>query len=459
MFTTYFQRGRRLLFLFSNNAAGTVLSQVAALIAIPIQLKFLGVEQFGLLMLFYSFVAAGSLADLGIGPTVVRFIARTERHRTALQHVISSSFTVILMLAAVVVLASFFAAWLYEVYKGQILIAGSLHPYELTALIAYTVSASMLMGLGFNILRGLGLYWIFGLAETTVRLSTVTIVTFAAVISKDPGVTLLAYSVSTSLFTGILLLYVSKKVGVKFRLTANLRYFKRKMFHFARWVWAQAFFGFLGSQADRLIIAATMNLSTLAVYSIAMSVANAVMAGLTAGSGFLLPEAAKRIKDKFWVAKAYCRYTLLFSAATAFSIAIATPLLHPVLTLWLNENIALQVLPILLPIMWTISSAATSIPGTQFMNAVGFTKFGAILGLANNSILLAALLFAGTIAGLQGVIGAKLLSIPIGFFARAVTAHHVFGLRNPLWQAFKMVWPTVLGATVILPLSWKFLIG
>lgn len=457
--TTVFQRGRRLASLFASNAAGTVLSQLVALIAIPIQLRYLGAEQFGLIVLFNAFVAAGALTDLGIGPTVVRFVARTEHHRRALQHVFASSFTIILLLSVAVAALGLGIAMFYEALKGQTLIAGSVYPHELAALIVFTVGVSMLSGLGLNVLRGLRLYRLFAMSETAVRLVVPIASTMAAVFTKDAGAALLASSVGMLVVTALLLWRVAKRIGARVWITTNLRYFKRRMFHFGRWVWVQALFGFLGAQADRFIVAATMNLSVLAAYAIAISVANAVLAGLTAGSGFLMPEVAKRLNDKAWVEQAYRRYTLLFSAVSALGIVIALPLVTPVLTLWVKADMALQVLPVLLPILWTISSSATSIPGTQIMNAMGYTRFGALLGIGNNSVLLLALLVGGMVGGLHGVIAAKLLSVPIGFAARAITAHHVFKMPNPAWQAFKMVWPTVLGAALVLPLSWKLLIG
>lgn len=456
---TYVQRGRRLASLFASNAAGTVVSQLVALLVIPIQLQFLGAEQFGLLVLFNSFVAAGSLTDLGIGPTVVRFVARTERHPKALAHVFASAFTVILMLSAVVAMLGMAAAWGYEAIRAQSQIAGSLYPHQLAALIVFTVGVSMLSGLGLNVLRGLRQYRHFALAESAVRLVIPLAGTTAAVLTGDAGATLIASSAGMTVTTAVLLGIVAHRIHARTWLTTNLRYFKRKMFHFGRWVWVQALFGFLGAQADRFIVAATMSLSVLAAYAIAMSVANAVLAGLTAGSGFLMPEVVNRLNDKTWLERAYRRYTLLFSAVSAAGILFALPLITPVLTLWVKADMTQQVLPVLLPIMWTISSSATSIPGTQIMNAMGYTRFGAFLGIANNSVLLLALLVAGAWAGLYGVIAAKLLAVPIGFVARAVTAHHVFKMPRPIFEAFKMVWPTVLGAAIVLPLSWKLLIG
>jgi O-antigen/teichoic acid export membrane protein len=454
---TLIRRGRRLTSVFASNAAGTILGQLVTLITIPAQLHYLGAEQFGLIVLFNSFVAAGALTDLGIGPTVLRFVARTERHPKALAHVFTSSITVILMLSVFVAMLGAIAAVVHVLLKGDVPIAGSLRSAELAALVVVTIGASMLSGLGLNVIKGLRLYRAYAIAESLQRILLPVAGTIVAVMTKDAGAVLLSTCVGFIVSACILLRWAGSLVKAPVGITTNLRYFKRRMFAFGQWVWVQALFGFLGAQADRFIVAATMSLSALAVYAVAMSVANAMIAALSAGGSFLLPEASSRLSDKAWLTQTFVRFTFLFSALSALSIIAFLPLAPTLLNLWVKADMATQVLPVLLPILWTVSSSAASVPGTQIMNAMGYTKFGAILGVVNNTVMLAAMLAAGSIYGLQGVIMAKLMAVPIGYAARAVTARHVFSLKKAPLVAFRMVWPTIAGALVVLPISWHFL--
>ncbi len=443
--------------LFMSNATGTILSQVIALIVIPLQLKYLGVEQYGLIVLFNSFVAAGTLADIGIGPTVIRFVAHTERHPKALAHVFSSAFTVITILAVAIIVLANILAYVYQLFFLESSSVAGLDLYILVALVVFGIVISMFTGLALNVLRGLRLYRSFAVFETTIRLIIPVSSTIASALFHDVGVTLLISCCVNMIATIFLLRWVAKIVKSRYWITTNLRYFQRKMFHFSRWVWIQAVFGFLGSQADRLIIAATMGFSNLAIYGIAMSLANAANAALYAGSGFLMPEITHKLSDKQWLEKYYKHFTFLFSFVSAVVIVLALPFIKLILNLWLTAPLALQVTPILLPVLWTISSTATSIPGTQFMNTMGYTRFAALLGMANNTVLLLGLFIFGSIYGLYGVLFAKLLAVPIGFVARIVTAHHIFRMKRPVWESFKMVSPTLVGTLVILPISWVIL--
>lgn len=458
MILSILRKGKSLSSLFASNALGTILGQMVVLVTIPMQLHFLGAEQFGLVVLFNSFVAAGALTDLGIGPTVVRYIARTQHHPRALAHVFSTGFTVICMLALAVGVIGVCAAAAYPAVSGNTeLVAGSVSPLALGLLVVATVAASMLTGLGLNVIKGLRLYRPFAIAESGLRVSVPLVGTLVASLTKDAGATMLAVCVTFGVAALLLLTWARSLVKAQTFVTTNLRYFRRKMLHFGRWVWVQAIFGFLGAQADRFIVAATMSLSALSAYAVAMGVANAMVAALQAGGGFLLPEASSRLSDRAWLASTYKRFTLLFSALSSIGICVFLFLMNPVLNVWVGSQMASAVVPILLPILWTVSSGASSVPGTQIMNAMGYTRFGALLGIANNSVLLVSMLFAGSIFGLNGVLAAKLLAIPIGYVARAVTARHVFQLRRPFLESIGMIWPTVFGALIVLPISWKLL--
>jgi O-antigen/teichoic acid export membrane protein len=452
-------KARRIGAAFASNAAGTVLGQIVQLVAIPLQLHYLGTAQFGLIVLFNSLVAAGSLTDAGIGPTVLRFVARTQRHPKALEHVIASSLTVIVMISALLAVAVLAGTQAWIGWHGVTPVAGTVHPLALAGLVAAAVSTSMVSWLGLNMLRGLRQYRVFALCESIQRVVLPLLCTLVAVITRDAAWVLFALCIWTALAAAVTLRYAARRARVRLHLTSNLRYFRRRMFSFGRWVWAQSVFAYAGSQADRLVVAGAMGLSALGIYAVAVSAANAFLAVLTAGGAFLLPEAASRLADRAWLTRAFVRYTLMFSAVSALGIVAFTPLAKPVLDLWVGAPIAVQVLPVLLPLLWTISSAAASAPGSHILNAMGHSRFLAAAGAIANTLVLLLMVAGGALFGLWGVIGAKLFAVPFGFCIRAVTSARIFGLPHPIRTAFKTMWPTLIGALIVLPLSWHWLVA
>lgn len=455
---SYAQQARRLASAFASNASGTVLGQVVQLATIPLQLRFLGAEQFGLLVLFNSFVMAGSMADAGIGPTTLRFVAKNSHRRRAVEHVVASGLTVLCLMFVALSTVALAGAWLYESLAQPSTSAGLIRPVPYVALVLLALGASMVGGMGLNILKGLRQYKRFAVLESIHRICLPLVTTATAVACGQVQWVLLS-SCLWMVFSGALTArVVVARAGIAIRFTRHLRYFRRRMMSFSSWVWVQAVFGYLGTQADRLIIASVMSLSTLAAYAVAMSVANSALAVMSAGAGFLIPESASRVNDMEWLRRHFARFTFLLSAVSALSIVAILPFAHLLMSAWLGAGSAALVVPILIPLLWTFSNAATSIPGNYMATAMGHSRFVALAGAAGNSVVLAAMIGGGMAFGLPGVLGGKLCSVVVGFCIRSAIARQIFLIPNAVGAAARMVWPTLLGCFVILPVSWYLLV-
>lgn len=449
---------RRIGSLFASNASGTVLGQLVQLATIPVQLRYLGAEQFGLLVLFNSFVMAGSLADGGIGPTALRFVAKFAHRARAVEHVVASALTMLVLMFAAVSILALTGAALYQSLVEPAPARLVLAPVPYVGLVLVALGATMLSTFALSILKGFKHYRAFALIESLQRIALPLVATVMAVQTQNVKWVLIANCLCLGVAALLSLVSASKQCGVRIRLTGHLTYLRKRMLAFSSWVWMQSIFAYLGTQADRLIIASLMSLSQLASYAVAMSVANAALAVVVAGAGFLIPEAASRANDKTWLATNFARFTFMLSAVTAGCITLGLPVLQPFLVLWLGEEHALPVLPILLPLLWTISNAATSIPGNHILTAMGRSRFVAIAGATANTFVLAAMIIGGMSFGLAGVLGGKLLSVLAGFVIRRTIAHRIFDIPKPTLAAVRMVWPTLAGGLVVLPLSWYFLV-
>lgn len=451
-------RARRLASLVASNASGTVLGQVVQLATIPLQLRYLGAEQFGLLVLFNSFVMAGSMADAGIGPTTLRFVAKNSHRRRAVEHVVASGLTVLCATFLGLSVLALLGAALYAHNTAPPASPHAIGAVAYVGLVLFALGASMLSGLGFNVLKGLRQYTRFAVLESIHRIGLPVTTTVVAVATGQVRWVLVS-SCAWMLVSAVLTLRsVVVSAGIAMRFTRHLRYFRQRMLHFSSWVWVQAVFGYLGTQADRLIIASVMSLSTLAAYAVAMSVANAALAVMSAGAGFLIPESASRLNDLAWLRRSFVRFTFLLSTVSALAIVAILPFAEFLLSAWLGAGSAALVLPILVPLLWTFSNAATSIPGNYMATAMGHSKFVALLGAAGNSIVLIAMISGGVAFGLYGVLCGKLSSILVGFCVRTAMARRIFLIPNAATAALRMVWPTLLGSCVVLPLSWYHLV-
>ncbi|MDL2337693.1 MAG: oligosaccharide flippase family protein [Pseudomonadota bacterium] len=451
-------QARRLASVFASNASGTVLGQAVQLVTIPLQLRFLGAEQFGLLVLFNSFVMAGSMADAGIGPTTLRYVARKCHSRRSVEHVVASGLTVLCAMFLGLSVLALLGAAAYAHWALPPETANAMGPVVYVGFVLLALGASMLCGLGHNILKGLQQYKRFAVLESIHRMGLPLVTTATAVCTGQVTWVLVSSCVWMLMSACLTLRVVIVRAGIAIRLTRHLHYFRKRMLSFSSWTWVQAVFGYLGTQADRLIIASVMSLSTLAAYAVAMSVTNAALAVMSAGASFLIPESASRVNDMDWLRRSFTRFTFLLSAVSALSIVAILPFAELLLSAWLGAGSATLVFPILVPLLWTFSNAATSIPGNYMATAMGHSKAVALMGAAGNSIVLISMIAGGMTFGLYGVLGGKLSSILVGFCIRCELARRVFLIPNAAAAATRMVWPTLLGCFLVLPLSWYYLV-
>lgn len=106
----------RLVFHSALNAAGQGIPLAAAFVAVPLLVKALGTERFGLLTLSWAVIGYTGLFDLGLGRALTQLIAeRRADSDHALTDTIWSALTAMLLLGLVGGIAMFLAApWLAE---------------------------------------------------------------------------------------------------------------------------------------------------------------------------------------------------------------------------------------------------------------------------------------------------------------------------------------------------------
>lgn len=455
-YRTKIARGGKLFSLLFSNGFGTAAGQAAQIIAIPIQIQSLGTANFGLLALFLSLVAASTIADGGIGSTTLRFVARSAKRPKLTEYVLASGITAILIIGIGIGLLAQAMGLIYALAWGD---GSGTSGRAGVALIAVLVSAaivmSMLANVGMNTLRALRQYRTFAISETTYKLLQPLVLTIVALTTGDITAVLFYYCIVIGVYTLIILVLAARLAGVRLMLTFNFHYFRRRMLNFSKWVWVQSMFGYLGSQADRFVVAGFLGLEVLGFYSVAMSVANSLLALASAAAGFLLPEVARRLGRHDWLVETFRYSTFLLSTVSATANLAITPVAPFVLGLWLGSDNAAQVLPFAIPLLWAASSMITSIPATQFLNAMGRAQLGAMIGMFSNFASLASLIILGWLFGASGIIAAKLLALPLGLAARTIVIDRVFKLQRPALEALSLTWPVLFGTIISMAmLQW-----
>jgi O-antigen/teichoic acid export membrane protein len=337
------------------NALGGSWFAILSLVIIPIQIRILGVDAYGLLAFIASLQFIFSIFDLGLSPTIAREVAIDTSpdllHSRALLQTLSVAYGAIgLLLGGILILS---AGWLVsnwlnlgllppESAKSALQLAG------LAIMLRWPVSflSSVLIGCGrFDILNllkaGAATFGLLG--GSLVILSSENLVVFAAWMVLAAFVEVMLYLVACFRLVP--------------RLTLRPRVSRRslaKISDFARDVSLISILAIVVTQSDRLLLSRLAPIETLGYYSLAYN----VLLGLTLAQGFitsaLFPSfAAKQhsgardelVSDFNWATQGLVYiYTLPIGALTFFG--------YDILRIWTSAETATnaaQILSILAP--------------------------------------------------------------------------------------------------------------
>ncbi len=261
----------------STNYVALAVGFVSVLVLTPLLVRHLGDVQFGLWVVVMSVVGYLGLLDLGLRPSVVKFVAeyRARGEHSELREYVSTVFTLYLG-AGLVAIAGTVS---FSAIAGDALDLGP----ELDATAAGVfvvggvgVAIAFVNGLAGGVLEGFQRYdWNNGIAVTTQS------VTFAgSLVLLHFGHGLLSFValpvVATALGMVARLTLVRARLGVR----VSIRHFRfgalRKGLSYATWAFVLAIATQLVFQTDSLIISLSMSIALVTVYSIAWRMVDAV---------------------------------------------------------------------------------------------------------------------------------------------------------------------------------------
>lgn len=320
--------------------AGTEYLTYPALIffATPFLIRYLGIENFGLWMLVVAIVSSWGLVNLGVAPTITRFVAmyRDEVGMSQAKSVVQAGLAWALLggglAMSTLALASDWLAnnWLKSMgtqdsVKHALLISSLL---LLLAQVEFTYKAAI---------KGFELFGLVAKLEVVSKSAVVLVFMLVAYLGMGlSGVlsAMLIFAVINCLIYGTT---VSRILGrgiwvpmVTKRLTSEIR-------SFAGWNWLQVLAGVFFNQFDRFLIGALMGAGPLAVYSVCIQVAQQIHALPAAIFSVILPVFSRR------KSKSRLNNSKIILYGVVVSLLLATPILlcsDLILELWMGKNFA-----------------------------------------------------------------------------------------------------------------------
>jgi O-antigen/teichoic acid export membrane protein len=326
------------------NFSGQAIILVVAVFSIPLLIKGMGTERFGVLTLVWSFIGYFSLFDLGLGRALTTIVARNlTQEPNNIPSFIWTGFSLLIFMGIAGALTIFTTApWLV---RGFLKIPVALQEESLTAL--YLLAATfpfVITQAGFRgTLEGLQRFDIVNGVSVTLGLFNF-------------GGSLLILQFSTHLGVLVAMVIVGRLIGWTvslgfcFKLIPNLRDFRfpdsgttRKLLAFGGWMTVTNVVGPLMVYLDRFMIGAWLSVAAVAYYTTPYDVVTKLWIIPGAMVGALFPvfsasqgENPKKTKQLFGLAVKY-----IFIAMFPFTLLIVA-FAQEGLTFWLDPIFAAQ---------------------------------------------------------------------------------------------------------------------
>jgi O-antigen/teichoic acid export membrane protein len=422
------------------NYAGRLINLGVWFVLTPIILSHLGTTEYGLWALVASFVAYGSLADLGIGQAITKYVAeyRARGDNDTASQLISTALVLYCVLAVVVVaIAALIAPFVPDVIK----VPRNAHATTswLVVLTAVGVAVQLPSNCAIAVLRGLNRYDYINLIGTFAFLNLgIGIIVILLLGGKVLAITALAVPVT--------LLWLAPTIWLIHRSAPELRFgFHGAQRRHARRVllFGSALFGIqvaqvVKLQSDEFVIGATLPVRAVSPYSVARKLSG-LPGQLTSQFVIVLLPLASRMHaegDAGMLREIYLagmRLTIaMFSVVGGALIIFA----HPFLLAWVPKAAGSADIVVLLTIAALLEALIAPVSqALQGMNRhqplVIFALASAVLNLALSIALIGPL-------GVRGVALGTLIAtfleaaVVLPFGARVLAVHAGDVLRRVL---------------------------
>jgi O-antigen/teichoic acid export membrane protein len=388
---------------------------VGMLIAAPVLIRHLGLAPYGIWLIASAAVSTGSILSSGFGDAVIQRVAslRADHDVDGMSRAIGT------MLAINLVLGGVLAGFLWAVIplaSTQIThIDPRLYPSCLWSLRigSLLIVIKSVESVFISSQRAFERYASAARISIAIRMSAIAIsVGFALV-----GFGVIALMIVTA---GLSL------VGTAAQYCALQRHLRHgwikptmdrstlsQLASFGGNSWLQAVSGVVFSQADRLIVGATLGASAVAYYGLSIQLAQPIHGLTAAGLNFLFPHLAARLTVEH---ASGIRRTVLKALAANFLVATFLTVLvvlfgHRVLVQWMGPAIANDSTSLLPLIALAFGMLALNVTGHYAMLALGKVRVVTAVNVAGGIVMLLAMT---AFVSEKGVLGAALARLCYG---------------------------------------------
>jgi O-antigen/teichoic acid export membrane protein len=442
------------------NYVATGWAAVLGLVMVPVYLRYLGIEAWGLVGFLASLQAWLFLLDLGVTPTLNREVARFTagaHSNEAINDLLRSLETVyvaVALLLAVAVVAG--GGW---VATGWLKLQ-SLSPESATRAVMLTgvFLVAHWMGMLYrNAILGLqDQVWLSGVTAAAVTLRAAA--TLAALAWVAPSVTIFVLVQGSVTAAETLLLRWRVRRVVK-RGTRAPRFSMealRGVWRFAAGLALISVLATLLTQVDKLLLAKLLPLDQFGYFTLAVTVAATLSTMVTPVHNVAYPRFCELVASgtQEQLAREYHRFAQVVAVAILPPTVLLCAFSSEVVLIWTQDvQVAQQVSPLLS--LWVVGTALNASMNVPYLAqlAHGWPRLTVIVNTAAVVVMIPSMLFWVPRAGAQAA-GWIWIALNACYIVFSVTAMHRRILKAEKWNWYlqDLLLPALAGAAAVVPL-------
>ncbi len=396
--------GHRLIVHSLLNATGQGLPIAVAIVAVPMLLRRLGTERFGLLTLAWSIVGYASLFDLGLGRALTQLVA--ERRHAAHDHELGE--------LGDTIWSALVAMGLFGAVSGAIMFIAA--PWLTTRLAisaplqgdAQTAFRLLALGIPIVVLTA----GMRGILEAYERFDLVNAVKAPMGLSTFLGPLVIALF-STRLAAAVVVLLVARVAGLLVQSVMVHRVLPRMrarfqpaalgpVVRFGAWMTVSNVLSPLMSSADRFFIGGMLSASVVAYYTAPYEMVTRVMSLVAVAVATSLFPAFARSWRSGDVQPLFRRGLRLTAVAFVPLMLLIIVFARPILTVWLGADLAVRSVRVLQILgVGVVLNGLAQVPFAH-IQAIGRADLTAKIHIVEVPFYLAALIYLIRAHGIEG---------------------------------------------------------
>lgn len=273
---------------------------VLMVLATPIFIKFLGLEQYGIWMIATTVNLFINVLHFSIGDTTIRAVAalRAQENTASIAEVINKNWSFAIktsLLALLIGAVVSFSGIIQSVFHIP---AAAYHASQYITFLAFAITAVKFLELLFlSVFKAYERFDRSALLSLVSRNSTI-LTALVLVVFKQTLLIVFIGMLLISIVNIVLQWYVLKRHFSFLYFRPNTSVSLRFDSNNQQWYWLQSCIGSFGFLSDRIIVGYFTDVKTTGLYATATLVGSQLHNALTALGGFLFPKVAAQQKDK-----------------------------------------------------------------------------------------------------------------------------------------------------------------